>query len=119
MSRRPEPLVKAVAEDVVRDRYYERIAEQADPAEDPAKRADRRRKQFVRAVKLMLDAKSLIAAKKDNRRLLWFLEAMAGENERRRGWMSASPYDCDGNLTIRSILTGETTTIRLAKRRRT
>jgi hypothetical protein len=44
---------------------------------------------------------------------------MAAENERRRGWMSASPYDSDGNLTIRSILTGELTTIRLAKRGRT
>lgn len=46
-------------------------------------------------------------------------DAMQAENERRRGWMSASPYDRDGNLTIRSILTGELTTIRLAKRGRT
>jgi hypothetical protein len=46
------------------------------------------------------------------------LEAMAAENERRRDWWKVPPYDRDGNLVIRSILTGATATIRLAKRRR-
>jgi hypothetical protein len=46
------------------------------------------------------------------------LAAMGEENERQRYWFKASPYDANGNLTIRSILTGETETIRLSKRRR-
>lgn len=44
-------------------------------------------------------------------------DEMAAENKRCREWMSASPYDRDGNLTIRSILTGETTTIELGANR--
>jgi hypothetical protein len=43
---------------------------------------------------------------------------MARENERRRDWWKSSPYDRDGNLTIRSILTGETTTIRLRRKQK-
>jgi hypothetical protein len=46
------------------------------------------------------------------------LAEMAAENERRRNWWKSSPYDRDGNLTIRSIITGEKTTIRLQRRRK-
>jgi hypothetical protein len=43
------------------------------------------------------------------------LEAMAAENERRRDWFRASPYEPDGSLVIRSALTGEEITIHLPK----
>jgi hypothetical protein len=46
------------------------------------------------------------------------LDEMAAENERRREWWKASPFDRDGNVTIRSILTGATDVILLPKRRR-
>jgi hypothetical protein len=45
------------------------------------------------------------------------LAEMGAENERRRGWFKESPHDPDGNLTIRSIITGEKTTIRIQRRR--
>jgi hypothetical protein len=38
------PLVKAVSDDVVRRRYYLRMAEKAEPGEDPKKLAERQRK---------------------------------------------------------------------------
>ena len=85
------PLVKAVLEDIVRDRYYERIAEQEDPAEDPTKRADRRRKKFVRAVDAMLDAKSLIATKKENRRVLWLPDADRTDGHSLKGGVRVRP----------------------------
>jgi len=85
------PLVKAVLEDIVRDRYYERIAEQEDPAEDPTKRADRRRKKFVRAVDAMLDSKSLIAAKKENRRVLWLPDADRTDGHSLKGGVRVRP----------------------------
>jgi hypothetical protein len=46
------------------------------------------------------------------------LVEMERENAAHRDWFRASPYDPDGNLVMRSILTGEMTTIRLSKRRR-
>ena len=52
------PTVRGVDDDVVRDRYYARIAEKAEPNEDAEKRAGRQRKSFNRAVKAGLDAKS-------------------------------------------------------------
>ena len=45
------------------------------------------------------------------------LDAMAAQNEAARDWWRKSPYDANGDLTIRSIVTGDTATIRLAKRR--
>lgn len=45
------------------------------------------------------------------------LDAMAAENERRRGWAKVSPYEPDGSLTMRSALTGEGVTIYLPKGR--
>jgi hypothetical protein len=43
------------------------------------------------------------------------LDEMAAENERRRGWFLASPYEPSGSLVIRSALTGEEITIHLPK----
>jgi hypothetical protein len=44
------------------------------------------------------------------------LAAMAAQNQAARDWWKAAPYDQDGNLTIRSVLTGEVTTIRLRQK---
>jgi AAA domain len=65
------PLVRGVADDIARDRYYTRIAERTDPADDPQKLAERRRKAFSRAIKTELDAKRLTAAQCNGRRFLW------------------------------------------------
>jgi hypothetical protein len=65
------PLVRGVADDLVRDRYYDRIAEKADPNDDPKKLAARRRQAFGRALKAELDAKRLIAAEYGEKRFLW------------------------------------------------
>jgi hypothetical protein len=43
------------------------------------------------------------------------LDEMAAENDRRRDWWRASPYEPDGSLVIRSALTGEEITIHLPK----
>jgi hypothetical protein len=44
------------------------------------------------------------------------LDAMAAENDRRRDWFRASPYEPDGSLVVRSALTGEEITINLPYR---
>ena len=73
-SIKPSPdgaIVRAVFDDLVRDRYYAAIAERADADEDPSKLADRKRKAFNRALKAMLDAKLLLAREIEGRRMLW------------------------------------------------
>ena len=65
------PLVKAVDDEIVRDRYYTRIAEMGDPDELPDAREERQRRAFNRAVKVTLDAKLVCANENNNRRLLW------------------------------------------------
>jgi hypothetical protein len=45
------------------------------------------------------------------------LDAMGAQNEAARDWWRKSPYDANGNLTIRSIVTGDTATIRLKRKR--
>lgn len=65
------PLVRAVHDEDVRQRYYARIAEQSDPDELPGALAERQRKGFNRAVKAALDAKNIIARNEDDRRFLW------------------------------------------------
>jgi hypothetical protein len=65
------PMVRAVSEDIVRGRYYARIAE--DPPEDdtPKKLKARQRAAFGLAIKGLIDAKLLLATSVGGRRLLW------------------------------------------------
>ena len=65
------PVVRAVAEEAVRRRFYIRIAEQADPNDDPVKIEERRRKAFNRNVETALKAKELMARGRDGVRFLW------------------------------------------------
>jgi hypothetical protein len=64
-------VVRSVDDALVRERYYTRIAEQADPNEDPIRIASRQRKAFNRAIKAALDAKDLMAKPQNGKRLLW------------------------------------------------
>ena len=59
------PLVKAVSDEVVRRRYYFRMAEKGKPGEDPQKLADRQRQAFYTAVKDALKAEILMACDRD------------------------------------------------------
>jgi len=65
------PAVRAVRDDIIRHRYYARIAEGAEPDEDLKKLAERQRKKFNRAINAVLDDKTLGAAERDGTRLLW------------------------------------------------
>jgi putative component of toxin-antitoxin plasmid stabilization module len=65
------PMVRAVYDEAVRQRYYARIAEQAAPDELPSALAERQRKAFTRSVKAALDAKHVMARAEDDRRFLW------------------------------------------------
>ena len=60
--------VKGVPEKVVRERFYERVAENAEPDEDPRKLAERLRKAFQRAVNAMMEQKEIFAAEIEARR---------------------------------------------------
>lgn len=63
------PFVKAVSDEIVRERYYARIAEKPD--DTPKKLADRRRQAFNTSIKSNLDAKRLVAGEKAGGRVLW------------------------------------------------
>ncbi|WP_157926058.1 AAA family ATPase [Methylosinus trichosporium] len=65
------PPVRAVADDIVRERYYARIAEKPRPDDTPKKLADRQRQAFNVAVKANLNAKRIIAGGKNSERVLW------------------------------------------------
>ena len=65
------PKVRAVAERHIRQRYFDRVAEKADPDEDADKLYDRRRVSFKRAIKLTIDAKLLIADDHKGERFIW------------------------------------------------
>ncbi|WOJ89858.1 AAA family ATPase [Methylocapsa polymorpha] len=65
------PIVRAVSADLVRNRLYMKIAEKAEPDEDPVKLANRRQKAFVRAVEAEIKAKALLAAIYNGDRVLW------------------------------------------------
>ena len=65
------PMVRAVHDEAVRQRYYARIAEQAAPDELPHALADRQRQAFNRSIKAALDTKEIIARAEDDRRFLW------------------------------------------------
>jgi hypothetical protein len=63
--------VKGVSDDIVRERYYARIAEQAESGEDPTKLANKQRQAFNRSVKSALDGKHLGATEVDGKRSLF------------------------------------------------
>jgi hypothetical protein len=65
-------MVRGVSETTARQRYYQRLAEQADPNEDPVKVAARQRKAFSRAINSMADAKRLVTGNHNGVRFLWF-----------------------------------------------
>lgn len=65
------PKVRAVAESHIRKRYFDRLAEQAEPDEDKGKLYDRQRQAFRRAIKSALDARNLVAEDKNGERFLW------------------------------------------------
>ncbi len=63
--------VRAVAERHVRDLYFKRVAERADPDEDAKKLYDRQRNGLKRALKNALDTQSLFAVDHKGERFLW------------------------------------------------
>ena len=63
--------VHAVSEDVLRSRYYARLAEEAGPDEDAARLAERQRKAFSRSITPSLKAQAIIAGIHSGRRFLW------------------------------------------------
>lgn len=65
------PLIKAVSDDVVRHRYYLRMADKAKPDDNPKKFADRRRTAFNRAVEAAIKQEVLMACDRDGERFLW------------------------------------------------
>jgi hypothetical protein len=65
------PPVRAVAERHVRDLYFKRIAEKAEPDEDAAKLYDRQRNGLKRALKNVIDSQALIATDNKGERFLW------------------------------------------------
>ncbi|ARN80686.1 AAA family ATPase [Methylocystis bryophila] len=65
------PTVRAITDEKVRQRFFARIAEQAEPDEDKEKLFDRQRKGFKRSIEAALKAESLVAVEKNGRRFLW------------------------------------------------
>jgi hypothetical protein len=65
------PLVRVVADDLVRGRYYARIAEQAEPGEDKRTLLERQRKAFKRSIAEAIKAQRIMAAERNGGRLLW------------------------------------------------
>jgi len=65
------PLVKAVPDEIIRERYYARIAEKPKEGDTPKKLADRQRQAFNTAIKKNLDAKRIVAGPKNGERVIW------------------------------------------------
>ena len=65
------PQVRGVADDIIRDRFYAQIAEQAAPDEDRSKLAERQRRAFNRTIADALKAERLIARERNGRRFVW------------------------------------------------
>ncbi len=65
------PVVRAVADEAIRLRFYERIAEQAGPDEDQNTVKERRRKSFNRSIESALKAQILVAREIQGQRLIW------------------------------------------------
>jgi hypothetical protein len=66
------PIVRGVSEAAARQRYYQRLAEQAEPDENIDRLAARQRKAFSRSVNSMADAKRLVTGNHNGVRFLWF-----------------------------------------------
>jgi len=66
------PIVDGVAEAKARRRYYDRLAEQAAPDEDPDRLASRQQKAFSRAINAMANAKRIVTGIYNGERHLWF-----------------------------------------------
>ena len=66
------PSVRAVCDGKIRSRYYARIADKAEPDEDPKKLMFRQRKAFNRALEAALVATTLVAGERNGERLIWF-----------------------------------------------
>lgn len=65
------PQVRAVADSHIRDRYFARIAEKAEPDEDEQRLYNRQLKAFNRSIKGAIDAKSLVAGDHKGERFIW------------------------------------------------
>jgi hypothetical protein len=65
------PSVNVISEEIVRERYYSRIAEIPKDGDTPEMLAERQRKAFNRAIKANLDAKRLVAGTRNGERILW------------------------------------------------
>jgi len=65
------PMVTGVVASIVRTRLYAKIAEKADPDDDPVKVAERQRRTFNRAVETEIKAKALLSADHNGERFLW------------------------------------------------
>lgn len=65
------PTVRAVPDEIVRKRYYDRIAEKPVGDETPETLAERQRKSFNRAIRANCDAKRLVAGDRNGERVLW------------------------------------------------
>jgi hypothetical protein len=65
------PLVQAAKASNVKARIEAKIAEPINPADNPAKVADRHRKAFDRAIEAEVKAKRLLAGYYDKERVLW------------------------------------------------
>lgn len=65
------PKIKVVSEDAVRERYYARMAEKAEPGELPETVSERQRKAFRRSLNSALRAKRLIAATHAGETVIW------------------------------------------------
>lgn len=65
------PIVRAVDDREVRDRFFARIAEQAAPEEDAKRLAARQRQAFNRAIAEAIKAQRLAATEHNGRRLVW------------------------------------------------
>jgi len=65
------PKVKAVAEEAIRQKYYARMAEKAEPDETPETVAERQRKAFRRSLNAALKAKRLIAVIHESNSVVW------------------------------------------------
>jgi hypothetical protein len=67
------PLVRAVSDEIVRQRLYARIAEQPTPGETPEMLAERQRKTFNREIAKAINAERLAGTPQDGVRFLWII----------------------------------------------
>ena len=63
--------VRAVAERYVRDRYFARVAEKAEPDEPPGQLYDKQRAGFKRSLKAVIDAQTVVAVDYNGERYIW------------------------------------------------